>query len=376
MKGMKKHILKGLVFTSFLTVVPFMPSSAAQAPAPRGDSLLLITLDGARVEEMFGGLDIETLRSTLPKDAAVESHPLVARFGGGTPEIRRRKLMPFFWDVWMTRHGSIAGNRRLASVVTLANTHRFSYPGYSEILVGEADDERIASNARVHNPHITVLEALRTHLRLTAAEVPVFASWEVFNEIVERAPGTLTVNAGYETFDEPWPGVRELSRLQFETPTPWNSVRHDAYTFGLAMAHLRAVKPRVIYLAFGETDDWAHDGRYDRTLEAYARTDTYLRELWEWLQAQPEYRDRTHILVTTDHGRGRTTADWRSHGAKVAGAEDTWMAFVSPAVAARGEWRSHPPLVANQAAATMAAWMGLDWAAGRPRAGRPIAFPR
>ena len=28
-----------------------------------------------------------------------------------------------------------------------------------------------------------------------------------------------------------------------------------------------------MYLALGETDDWAHDGRYDRVLETYARTD-------------------------------------------------------------------------------------------------------
>ncbi len=111
-----------------------------------------------------------------------------------------------------------------------------------------------------------------------------------------------------------------LSRLQLETPTPWDSVRHDVYTFRFAMDHLAAARPRALYLALGETDDWAHDGRYDRVLETYARTDAYLRELWTWLQADPEYRDRTHLLITTDHGRGRTTKDWRNHGAKVEGA--------------------------------------------------------
>ena len=37
----------------------------------------------------------------------------------------------------------------------------------------------------------------------------------------------------------------------------------------------------------GETDDWAHDGRYDRVLEAYARSDRYLAQLWTWLESQP-----------------------------------------------------------------------------------------
>jgi hypothetical protein len=220
-----------------------------------------------------------------------------------------------------------------------------------------------------------VLEGLRAHGNFTADEVAVFASWEVFNEIVEHVPGALTVNAGYEASGSASPAAREMSRLQFETLTPWNSVRHDAYTFGLAMTHLAEANPRVLYLAFGETDDWAHDGRYDRMLDAYARTDAYLRALWDRLESDADYRDRTHILVTTDHGRGRTTADWRNHGATVAGAEDIWMAFISPAVAARGEWRGHPPIFASQAAATMAAWMGLDWTAVHAGAGRPIAFP-
>ena len=157
-----------------------------------------------------------------------------------------------------------------------------------------------------------------------------------------------------------------------ETPTPWNSVRHDVYTVRFAMDHLRRARPRVVYLALGETDDWAHDGRYDRVLETYARTDAFLRELWTWLQADPEYRDRTHLLITTDHGRGHTVKEWRNHGAKVEGAQDVWMAFVSPAMSRRGEWRDHPALHTNQAAATRAGWMGVDWGALRPAAGAAI----
>ncbi len=346
--------------------------AGTQAPAPAGDSLILITLDGARIEEMFGGMDEGIFRSTQPEKARMEDHLTFKRFTAGTPEERRARLMPFFWRELMAHHGSIAGNPRLNSTVTLTNMHRFSYPGYAEILLGEAHDEVIKSNDRVRNPYVTLLEQVRAHLGVPAARAAVFGSWEVFNDIVEHTPGALTVNAGLETFDGPDQVARELSRLQFETPTPWNSVRHDAYTFGLAMAHMRAARPRVLYLALGETDDWAHDGRYDRVLETYARTDAYLEELWTWLQSQEDYRGRTHILITTDHGRGHTATDWRNHGAKVEGAQEVWMAFVSPRLARRGEWRDHPPLGTNQAAATMAAWMGLDWNALRPQAGRPI----
>ena len=141
--------------------------------------------------------------------------------------------------------------------------------------------------------------------------------------------------------------------MQFQTPTAWDSARYDAYTFYLAMAHLRAARPRVLYLAFDETDDWAHGGRYDRVLDALSRTDGYLKELWTWLQSQPEY-GRTHILITTDHGRGHTTEDWKTHGAKIEGAQETWIAFISPAMSQRGEWRNQPAIYTNQVAATIA----------------------
>jgi hypothetical protein len=189
--------------------------------------------------------------------------------------------------------------------------------------------------------------------------VAVFASWDVFNGIAEHEAGALTINAGFERYETPTPAIGQMSERQFETQTPWDSVRHDAYTFAFAMDYLARERPRVLYLALGETDDWAHDGRYDRVLQAYTRTDRYLSALWTWLQSQPDYRDRTSLLITTDHGRGRTPHDWRDHGKDVNGANETWMAFVSPSMTRRGEWRDHEPLTASQVAATLVGWMGL-----------------
>jgi hypothetical protein len=78
------------------------------------------------------------------------------------------------------------------------------------------------------------------------------------------------------------------------------------------------------------------------------------------------------MLVTTDHGRGRTPADWKGHGKDVAGASDTWMAFVSPGMSRRGEWSDHPPLVTAQVASTLASWMDVDWKTFDPEAAPPV----
>jgi hypothetical protein len=345
----------------------------SQPSSANGDRVVLITLDGARTQEVFGGLDVAILKSTLKKGELLDANPTYERFWAATPEERRRKLMPFFWGTLMANHGSIAGNRALGSRVSLTNHHWFSYPGYAEILLGEPHDEVIKSNDPIRNPHTTVLEVMRERLALPPAGVAAFASWGVFNHIVEHAEGALTVDAGPH---EPMPEdseLQELARLQAETLPPWDNVRSDVFTFRLAMHYFERARPRVVYLAFDETDDWAHDRRYDRLLDAYARTDRYLEQLWTWLQNDPEYRGRTHLLITTDHGRGRTTNDWNDHGAKIDGADEVWIAFASPAMTARGEWRAHEPLTTSQIAATLASWVGIDWKASRPNAGPPIS---
>ena len=347
-----------------MVAAPAPPAAARQAaarPADTGQRVILVTLDGARVEEMFGGLDPAVLSSTLGPKARLEDQPVHKRFWAPTPEARRAKLMPFLWTDLLRDRGSIAGNRNLGSVVALSNRRRFSYPGYAEMLLGRPLDAEITSNDLKPSPRQTVLEYVRTTLGLDATQVAVFASWDVFNGIGEQTPGRLTINAGFEALAAaPDAAAQRLSDAQFDTPTPWDSVRHDYYTFRLAMDHLQRHRPRVLYLALGETDDWAHDGRYDRVLEAFARTDAYLAELWRWIEAQPDYRGRTHLLITTDHGRGPSPATWRDHGEHIDGAERTWMAVASPTMSRRGEWRDHAPLTNAQVAATLLAWLGLD----------------
>ena len=105
--------------------------SRAQEPATP-DAVVLITLDGARHEEIFGGLDLDILKSTLKKDQRAEETATHKRYWAATPDERRRKLLPFFWRL-VTEQGSIAGNPALGSDARLSNSLRFSYPGYAEI---------------------------------------------------------------------------------------------------------------------------------------------------------------------------------------------------------------------------------------------------
>lgn len=163
-----------------------------------------------------------------------------------------------------------------------------------------------------------------------------------------------------------------LSKMQFEAVSPWDSARNDAFTFRLAMSHLKTYHPRVLYISFDGTDDWAHDNRYDRVLQTLTLTDGYLRELWNYLQSQKQYKDKTTILITTDHGRGLTPTDWSDHGDDVEGAQYIWLATISPNSPLRGEWQSSETVYQNQIAATLCRFLNLNYSEQNPDAGKPI----
>jgi len=75
--------------------------------------------------------------------------------------------------------------------VRVTNAYRVSYPGYSEILTGRAQDEAIRGNDAVQNPTPTVLEFLRRKLGLPSSQIVLFGSWETFNSSASTSRGRL-----------------------------------------------------------------------------------------------------------------------------------------------------------------------------------------
>jgi hypothetical protein len=343
---------------------------ASQAGRAAG-RVVLVTIDGTRWQDLFGGVDLDILRS-VSGDTPVEHTEAYKRFWAPTPEESRARVMPFLWSRLAAHEGVMAGNRRVGSRMQVANTMKFSYPGYSELLTGAPHDDQITTNDNRRYGFLTVLEWLRADLALPKSGVATFGSWETFNYIAEREEGAITINAGYEDFDDPDPEMKTLSALQHLTPNGFHGARHDVYTFRFGWAHLKTARPRVLYLAFDETDDWAHLKRYDLVLDTLHRTDRQLEQLWTWLQDDAEYRGRTTLILTVDHGRGRTPADWTDHGVKTAGAEETWIGCFGAGVTARGESTAAGPLYTRQVASTVAAALGRDFRAAVPGAAPPI----
>lgn len=320
--------------------------------------VILITFDGLRWQELFNGADGSLISNP---DYVVDTIALVKEFWRGDPQERRKTLMPFFWEVIASK-GQIFGNRNKGSKANLTNQMWFSYPGYNEILTGKADDERINSNARTNNPNVTVLEFVNQQPGFEG-KVAAFGSWDVFPYIINESRSGIPVNAGYEQVDDPQtPEERLINRLQNETPVLWNTVRLDAFTHHLAMSHLQTIKPRLLYIAYGETDDFAHRGDYDEYLRSARRTDQFIRDIWETIQSDPYYKDQTTLVLTTDHGRGIEGDGWRHHGKSgTPHSDEVWMAFLGSGIAGKGEISLESQIYSNQVAATVAELLGLKY---------------
>jgi len=163
-----------------------------------------------------------------------------------------------------------------------------------------------------------------------------------------------------------------LSTLQFDVLTPWPTVRHDYITFEMALEYLRTAHPRFLHIAFGEADDWAHDRRYDRVLDSIGYFDRALKQLWTAIQALPQYRDSTALVITSDHGRGSTVRDWTSHGQSVPGSEQIWLAIVSPETPARGETGIGGETHQRDIAPTILELLGIGYREYEGVLGKPI----
>ena len=328
----------------------------AQAPSDR--NVILVTLDGIRPTDFFGGMD--SVISSNPDSSGIYDTLRVQRdYWRTTAEERRRALMPFLWDTLIPR-GVVYGNVARGSRATITNRHGFSAPGYMEILTGRAQPD-VTSNDAIRYSHKTVLEYTRQRLNLRARDVAVFGSWDNFRFYASSQPDAVFVNAGYDSLPT---GIgtaemRLLAHLQFRALAIWEGSRLDAFTGGMALAYIKQYQPRLTFIAFNDTDDFAHLRRYDRVLDAMHALDQFLGELWYTVQTLPAYRGRTTLIVTTDHGRGLSKTDWVDHGEGVPGSESIWMVLAGAGITPEGEATNRPEVHQANVAATVLACLGL-----------------
>jgi hypothetical protein len=349
----------------------FTAAAVHAQSAPRTRNVVLIVSDGLRWQEVFTGADPTLLNE---KNGGIwdKEADLRREFWRDDPVERRRALLPFLWNTVAVR-GQIFGNQALGSVARVTNGLAFSYPGYNEMLTGHPD-ARINSNEFGPNPNVSVLEWLNT-LPDLSGKVKVYATWATFRDILNVARSHLPLQVGW---DLPYQGTltpqQELLNRLYQSTTRMDD--EDVYNAFMQVSLLDSFathQPRVLFVGYGETDNWAHAGRYDLVLHSAHLFDHFVAELWERLQALPAYRDTTTFIITTDHGRGSGPTEWKEHGVEQKGSENIWIAVLGPDTAPLGERSRTGEVHQAQIAATVAALLGKDYPKAMPAAAPPIS---
>jgi hypothetical protein len=368
---MLQQALRSVCCILILALFASLQTSQAQStPVRKTRNVVLIVSDGLRWQEVFTGADQSLLNE---KDGGIwdKEADLRGEFWRADPEERRRALFPFLWGT-VAKQGQIFGNQRKGSIARVTNGLAFSYPGYNEMLTGRADP-RIDSNEYGPNPNISVFEWLNTRPPLQG-RVRVYATWTAFRDIFNVPRSHLPMQVGW---DPPYPGTQDarqqlLNELYATTARLDQEDVYDAFMQIPMLESFVRTQPRVAFVGYGETDDWAHAGRYDLVLHSAHSFDHFVAELWQTLQRLPAYRDQTTLIITTDHGRGSGPVEWKEHGVKEKGSENIWLAVLGPDTAPLGERHDTAELHQAQIAATVAALLGEDFRRAQPAAAAPI----
>jgi Type I phosphodiesterase / nucleotide pyrophosphatase len=345
---------KNFLFIFLLTLITITTTTA------QNGNVVIVTLDGMRWQEVFKGID-----ETLMNDS-VYNHDrkgLHDKFWAATETERRKKLFPFLWSI-IAQQGQLYGNRLYKNKVDNANPYWFSYPGYNEIFTGYPDTA-VNSNDKIYNKNETVLEFINKQKNYQG-KVAAFTTWDVFPYILNEPRSGIYVNADIDTLAFTNPQLSILNDMQFLTTKPIG-VRPDVITYMAAREYLKAYQPKVLYIAFDETDDFAHAGMYDQYIGSAHSQDKMIADLWNTLQSMPAYKNNTTLLITSDHGRGDSIKEqWKHHGSKIADAHEIWLAVMGPGIQPRGEIKEPMQLYQKQLAATIAKMLTLNFTTNHP----------
>ncbi len=375
MRRSNERISRGfaaLALRLLFAAIAFAPAAfAATALAAKTQNVVLIVSDGLRWQEIFTGAE-EDLLNDKQGGSWLSEEELRKRYWRPSASERRAALFPFLWGT-VAKRGQLFGNQAVGSVARVTNGKAFSYPGYNEMSTGFPNDA-IDSNEFGPNPTPTVFEWLNKFDEFKG-RVAIYGTWKVYDDIFNKQRSGLVMQTGWTLPRKQHETPRDaLLRELYATTTRFDD--EDASNSLLQIPlldYVRSAKPRVLFVGYGETDNWAHQGRYDLVLDSAHRFDYFVKQLWDTMQAIPEYRGTTTFIITADHGRGSGLSEWKEHGAEYKGSENIWIAVIGPDTAPLGE-RSHvAPVTEAQIAATVAAFVGKDYPAAVPQAAQPIA---
>lgn len=101
----------------------------------------------------------------------------------------------------------------------------------------------------------------------------------------------------------------------------------DELTFFMSREIMRKFSPQLLVVAFSDVEA-AHFGSYSLHVSGIRTADRLAYELWKEVEANPDYRGKTTLVILPEFGRdpdGSTTNGFFNHRANEESTRDTWM---------------------------------------------------
>lgn len=136
----------------------------------------------------------------------------------------------------------------------------------------------------------------------------------------------------------------------------------DELTFFLTREVMREFSPRLLLVNFWDMDV-AHWGAYSLYLQAIVRTDRLTGMLWDEIESNPNYKDKTTLLVLPELGRdgdGNTANGFLNHRSGDASCRNMWLLALGAGV---GKGETERPVAHVDVAATVAEMLGYRFPA-------------
>ena len=108
----------------------------------------------------------------------------------------------------------------------------------------------------------------------------------------------------------------------------------DELTFFMSREVMRKFAPQLLVVAFSDVEA-AHFGSYALHLSGIKTADRLAYQLWQEIEANPDYRGKTTMVILPEFGRdpdGSSTNGFFNHRANVDSTRDTWMMALGAAI--------------------------------------------
>jgi hypothetical protein len=328
----------------------------AQKPKASDGPFILVVLDGARWQEVFGGAD--------PAMGAPRGFDTTKY---GSPE----KLLPNLTA--LVGRGLAIGAPGHGEPFLASGPNYVSLPGYMELFTGARTDCQSNSCARTRRK--TIVDEVRDSLAASNDDVAVVASWPPIELAATADPSRVvmsngvhhTSNAGSLRFD----GASSMLFWNSEQAFPFpgdGDYRPDELTARIAIPYFAKKQPRLLILGLGDMDEYAHKNDYRDYILAMQAADKTIGQVTRIADAMAARGKKPTIVVTADHGRAD---DFRTHGADSPESARTWLVMAGGNVPQKGLVDTKATHYLRDVVPTMRVLMGLPSRGGHG-AGDPI----